>query len=115
MGSGFCSKLEQVSLCLTGSQTLRSKRTEPDQTVSGPLPRKGVSSNINQAHMICYSVTLPTTAKLACSTFVMPGWFGYMGLRKYLPTAASTSGQEANTDKYQDASVQDLKVYKLMS
>ena len=44
--------------------------------------------------MICYSVTLPTTAKLACSTLVRPGWFGYVGLRKYLPTAASTSGQE---------------------
>ena len=65
--------------------------------------------------MICYSVNLPTTAKLACSTFVTPGWFGYVGLRQYLPTAASTSGQEANSDKHQDASVQDLKVYKLKS
>lgn len=52
-----------ASLALTGSQTLSGKRTESDQIMSGSLPRKEVSLNINQAQVICYTVTISTKYK----------------------------------------------------
>lgn len=80
--------------------------------VSGSLPRKGVSSNINQAHMISYTATLSTKYQTNLSR-LCNARLVQLNLRKYLPTAASASGQSSTTDKYREASVQYLKVYKI--